>query len=139
MKDPAPVRLTISVEGIEVTELMPGSRSEKIEAGSIIEARVVDASAVVEGERVRPRWWWFAFGPLALAIPGKQQPDVKQHDYILTIKYRSGDEIHNAVFHRQDRSGLAVVEGLSRIISTLIQMRTSELERKPSNRTDDEF
>jgi len=114
------VRLIISTEGIEVAELIPGSRSLKIPAGSVIGASVVDASTMTPGKRRRrPIWSWLALGPLALLFPGKRSPDVKVHDYIFTIKYRSGDEVRNAVFHREDRSGLVVVEGLARIVSAI--------------------
>lgn len=119
-EDAGPVRLIVSNEGIEVTELMPGSRSIKIPAASILGANVVDASTMTEGKRRRrPTWSWLALGPLALLFPGKRTPDIKVHDYILTIRYRTGDEVRNAVFHREDRSGLAVVEGLARIVSAI--------------------
>jgi hypothetical protein len=119
-EDAGPVRLIISAEGIEVVELIPGSRSLKIPAGSILGASVVDASTMTAGKRQRrPMWAWLTLGPLALLFPGKRSPDVKAHDYILTIRYRSGDEVRNAVFHREDRPGLVVVEGLARIVSAL--------------------
>jgi hypothetical protein len=119
-EDPGPVRLIISTERIEVAELIPGSRSLKIPASSVLGASVVDASTMTEGKRRRrPTWSWLALGPLALLFPGKRSPDSKVHDYILTIRYRNGNEVRNAVFHREDRSGLAVVEGLARIVSAL--------------------
>lgn len=118
-EDAEPVRLIISAEGIEVSELVPGTRSVRIPASSILEANAVDASTMIEGKRVRPKWWWLALGPGALLIPGRKTPDVKEHDYILTIKYRAGTETRNAVFHREDRAGLAVVEGLARIVTSL--------------------
>jgi len=105
--DAGPVRLIISPDGIEVAELIPGTRSVKIPASSVLGASVVDASTMTEGKRRRrPMWSWLALGPLALLFPGKRTPDIKVHDYILTIKYRAGDETRNAVFHREDRAGL---------------------------------
>ncbi|MEK6284118.1 MAG: hypothetical protein AABO57_00080 [Acidobacteriota bacterium] len=118
-EDAGSVRLIIGPEGIEVAEIIPGSRSFKITASSILEANVVDASTMIEGKRIRPRWWWLALGPVALLVPGRRTPDVKEHDYILTIKYQAGSEVRNAVFHREDRAGLAVVEGLARIVTML--------------------
>ena len=120
-EDPCPVYLTIRVSGIEVTEVIPGTRSVNISAASIVNANVVDASTMAEGKRVRPTWWWFALGPLAFAIPGKRTSEQKKHDYILTIRYKKGSEIRNAVFHREDRSGLVVVEGLVRILTSLVR------------------
>ena len=122
-EDAGPVRLIIGPEGIEVTELIPGTRSVKIPAPSVLEANVVDASTMVQGARVRPKWWWLALGPVALLIPGKRTPDVKEHDYILTIKYNAGNEVRNAVFHREDRAGLAVVDGLARIVTMLARQK----------------
>jgi hypothetical protein len=129
-EDAKPVRLVISAEGIEVAELVPGTRSVKIPASSILEANSVDASAIIEGKRVRPKWWWLALGPGALLIPGKKTLDVKEHDYILTIKYRAGTETRNAVFHREDRAGRAVVEGLARIVTSLVRQKSSEVEKQ---------
>jgi len=118
-EDAMPVSLIISSEGIEVAELIPGTRSFKIPARSVLGANVVDASTMIAGKRKRSTWWWLALGPAALLIPGKKTPDIKEHDYILTIRYKGGDDVRNAVFHRQDRAGLAVVEGLSRIVTAL--------------------
>jgi hypothetical protein len=119
LEDAGPVRLVIGPDGIEVVELIPGSRSFKIPASAILGANVVDASTMVEGKRVRSTWWWLAIGPLALLMPGKKTPDVKEHAYILSIKYEAASGIRNAVFQREDRSGLAVVEGLARIVTML--------------------
>ncbi|MFY9573122.1 MAG: hypothetical protein WAV20_17110 [Blastocatellia bacterium] len=121
LEDAGPVRLTINADGIEVAELVPGTRAIKLPASSILDATVVDASTMIEGKRVRPGWWWLALGPLAFAFPGRKTPETKMHDYILTISYKSEGEIHRAVFHREDRAGLAVVEGLARIVGLLVR------------------
>ena len=123
LEDAGPVRLIISGDGIEVAELIPGSRSVKIPASSILDANVVDASTLLEGKRVRPAWWWLALGPFALAFQGRKTPDIKNHDYILAIRYKAANEVHTAVFHREDRVGLAVVEGLARIVSMLARKK----------------
>jgi hypothetical protein len=115
--------LTIADDGIEIAELVPGSRAIKIPASSILEANVVDASRMIEGKRVRPAWWWLALGPLALAFRGRKTADAKEHDYILTIRYEAANEVRNAVFHREDRPGLAVVEGLARIVTSLVNRK----------------
>ncbi|HVF90683.1 MAG TPA: hypothetical protein VNH22_11500 [Blastocatellia bacterium] len=122
--DSMAVRLTITPSGIVVNELMPGSRSFTIEADSIIEARVVDTSSTREGERQRASWkWWLVVGPLALFVPGKRLPETKQHDYMLTIRYRTRGQVRNAVFHREDRLGLSLVDGLARIINSIVAQR----------------
>jgi hypothetical protein len=128
--DSATVRMVISRDGIEISETVPGSRKFKIPAGSIIEATVVDGSTIVEGKRARPSpWWWLALGPFALAVPGKKTPDTKNHDYLLAIKYKEGTEIRTAVFHREDRAGLPVVEGLARIVRTLVRLQSEGSNR----------
>jgi hypothetical protein len=126
LDNPAPVRLVIDGTGIEVSELMPGSRSIKIPAASLIRASVVDGSNMVEGKRVRSPWWWLALGPFAVVVKGKKMPDTKRHDYLLTVKYRSGGEERNAVFHREDRAGLSMVEGLARIINALVRLKSKD-------------
>ena len=124
LDDATTVRMIISRDGIEVSETIPGSRKFNISADSIIDANVVDGSTIVEGKRTRSTWWWLALGPLAVLVPGKKAPDTKMHDYLLTIRYIEGSETRTAVFHREDRSGLPVVEGLARIIRTLVRLQT---------------
>ena len=118
LDNPVPVRLIISSEGLEISELMPGSRTFKITAEAIIDATVVDASTTIEGKKARPGWLWFALGPFA----AKKLPDEK-HDYILNITYRVDEEERNAVFQRSDRLGLHALEGLAKIIRVLIRLR----------------
>jgi hypothetical protein len=125
---PAPVKLVINADGIEVSELMPGSRTIKIAAPALVQASVVDGSTMIEGKRVRSPWWWLALGPLAPIVRGKKQPDTKKYDYLLTIKYRAGAEERNAVFHREDRAGLSMLEGLARIINMLVRMKSKEFK-----------
>lgn len=121
LNDPTPVRVVISLDGIEISEVMPGSRTIRIPARDVIEAQVADGSTFWEGERSRPFWWWLVLGPFALAIPGKKGAEEKNHDYLLTIKYHDDDEIRHAVFHREDSAGLSMVTGIARIVSSLVR------------------
>ena len=116
-EDPASVRLTVSDEGIEVAEVLPGTRSFKIPASSIIESNFADASTVTDEAQVPRKRRWFSRAKSA---------EVKVHDYILAIKYKEGDETRTAVFHRQDRAGLTVIEKLSRIVNSLIRQHSDE-------------
>jgi hypothetical protein len=127
LDNPAPVKLIINSDGIEVCELMPGSRTIKIDAASLVQASVVDGSITVEGKRARAPMWWLALGPFALVVKGKKKPDTKKYDYLLTIKYTAGGQECNAVFHREDRAGLSMLEGLARIINTLVRMKSGKL------------
>lgn len=123
LDDSATVRMVISRDGIEVCETVPGSRTFKIPASSIVDATVVDGSTVVEVKRVRSSWWWLVLGPFAPLVQRKKTPDTKKHDYLLAIRYKLGSETRTAVFHRQDRAGLPVVEGLARIVTTLVRLQ----------------
>ena len=112
--DAAPVRLIISAEGIEIAELIPGSRSVKIPASSILEASSADASTIRDTP-ARPKSGWLRFRPK------RSSPEPTSHDYILAIKYKEADETRTVVFHREDSAGLAVVEGLVRIVNSLVR------------------
>lgn len=128
LDDPLPVRLVINADGVEVSELMPGSRTYKIAAAALVEASVVDASVTVEAKRKRPALWRIVLTPFGRKVwkekPGETKA-VKQYDYVLTIRYRAGDAVRIAVFHRQDRIGLQVVDGLARIINLLVRITAS--------------
>lgn len=118
--DPMAVSFAITPSGIVVNELMPGSRSFLIEADSIIEAKVADTSSTEEGKRQGAAWRrWLAAG----LFSGRKPANAKRHDYMLTIRYRSRGEERNAVFHREDRLGLALVDGLARIINSIVKQR----------------
>ena len=122
LDNPGPVRLVIDREGVEVNELMPGTRTIRIDAQSLIRADVVDASTEIEPKKTGLSFWKLLITPLASKRRRGKLLDTKQHDYILNIRYKEGDEIRNAVFHRQDRAGLAFVEGLARIINMLVKI-----------------
>ncbi|HYP28192.1 MAG TPA: hypothetical protein VE262_15865 [Blastocatellia bacterium] len=130
--DQMAVRLTITPSGIMVNELMPGSRSFTIEADSIIEARVADTSSIKEGGRQgASRKWRFMVGPLAVFVPGGRLPDAKRHDYMLTIRYKYNGQVLNAVFHRGDRVGLAMLDGLARTINSIVKQRAGTPDHAP--------
>ncbi|MEN3334414.1 MAG: hypothetical protein V7641_3779 [Blastocatellia bacterium] len=131
LSDPAPVRLLINSTGIEVSEQMPGSRTAHIAAQAIVDANTVDASLTVEEKPARAPLWRYLILPFGIGWFFKKKPapaEKKQHDYVLLIRYRSGDETRTAVFHRQDRTGLAVVEGLARIINMLVRITKEKRE-----------
>ena len=118
LDNPAPMRLVIDRNGVEVNELMPGTRTIRIAAESLIRADVIDGSTEIEPKRKRRALWKILIFPFGLLIRSKNKPpETRRHDYILNIRYKVGGEIRNAVFHRQDRSGLHMVEGLARIIN----------------------
>jgi hypothetical protein len=123
--DPAPVRMLINADGVEVSEQMPGSRTAHIAAQAIVDANTVDASLAVEEKPARTPIWRYLILPFGIGWFFRKKPgptEKKQHDYVLLIRYRDQGETRTAVFHRQDRAGLAVVEGLARIINMLVRI-----------------
>lgn len=122
LDNPCPVRLVAGPAGLEVSELMPGSRVIKIAADALTGARVVDSSIVEEREKLRASWRWrLLLGRLAL--PGQKRPDTTKHDYILTISYKAAGEARNAVFQHQNRLGLTKVELFAGIINSIVRAK----------------
>src|SRR5205085_7718326 len=131
LDDPMPVRLLINRDGIGVSEQMPGSRTAHIAAHTILDANTVDASLTTEAPPPRAPVWRYLILPFGIGWFFKKRPapaEQKQHDYVLLVRYRSGGETRTAVFHRQDRAGLAVVEGLARIINLLARITKEKPE-----------
>jgi len=121
IEGPTNVKLKIGETGIEATKSAEVKPS-KIDARSIIGASVVDASFTVEGKRgLAPLRWWLMLGPFAFLVPGKKKPDEKKYDYLLSIKYKVGGQVKTAVFRRDDKVGLPVIEGLARIVNNIAQ------------------
>jgi hypothetical protein len=127
LDDPAPVKLAIGPGGIEVNEILPGSRTIRIHAEDVIDARVEDASAVVEGKPKRAPWWWYLIRPLGSARSAPDPGETKKHHYILTVRYNEEGEVRKAIFYREDRLGLSLLNGLARIIALLVR-RNEKLE-----------
>ena len=121
LDDPAPVKLAVGPEGVEINEIIPGSRSVKIAADQIIDAHVEDASTFIEGKPKRRALWWYLIWPLGSPPPAEKPSDTKKHDYILTIIYKAEDEVRTAAFRRGDSLGLSLLNGVARIIALLVR------------------
>jgi hypothetical protein len=124
LDEPGPVRLLINSSGIDVSEQMPGSRTAHIAARSLIDASTVDSSLMVETRPERTPLWRYLILPFGAGYffnKKSARTEEKQYDYVLLIRYRSEGEARTAVFHRQDRAGLTVVEGLARIVNLLVR------------------
>jgi hypothetical protein len=121
LDDPAPVKLAVGPAGIEIHEIIPGSRNVKIAADQILDAKVEDASTFVEGKRKRRPLWWYLIWPLGSPLPSEKPADTKKHDYILTITYEAEGDVRKAAFRREDRLGLSLLNGLARIIALLVR------------------
>jgi len=102
LDNPGPVRMIISSEGIEIAEILPGSRSFKIPAVSIIEVNVT-ASSVTTDSKERP-WWRRITGSLKDASTNDGSDSV-QGDYVFTVRYERDNEEGTIVFRRYDPNG----------------------------------
>lgn len=114
--DAGPVRLIVSSEGIEVLELMPGSRSVKIRADCILETRVEDSLVSHNGDDGKS-WKRLLKAPSAGA--SRNTTGSAKRQSVLTIKYRIDGEIREAIFCRDDPQGASAVAGVAKIMSTL--------------------
>lgn len=109
LDDPSPVRLIVTREGIEVVELVPGSRSIKIPASSIVEVSVTRSGF---GERhTESPWWRSALGPLRLGSVRSNTTN-EERGYRLAVQYRAGDEVHKGLFSCSQRDGRLVARKL---------------------------
>ncbi|HKP86492.1 MAG TPA: hypothetical protein VJZ26_10365 [Blastocatellia bacterium] len=126
LDNPAPVRLIINSDGVEVSELMPGSRTVRIAPESLVRADAVDASTANQPGRKRLSFWRALITPFNSDGWKRNPIDDTRHDYVLTIRYEEGGEVRNAVFHRQDRAGRSIVEGLARIINMLVRLKSGD-------------
>jgi len=114
--DAGPVRLIVSSEGIEVLELMPGSRSVKIPADCILETRVEDSLSSHNGDDGKS---WKRLLKVPSAGASRNAAGTAKRQSILTIKYRIDGEIRDAIFCRDDPPGASAVAGVAKIMSTL--------------------
>ena len=121
LDDPTPVRLAISESGIEIIEIMPGSRRIVIDAADVVDARVTGAGATNPDETtVHP--WWHRLSRSVFRTSRRPGVPVDQ-DYTLTIRYRESGEVLNAVFHRRGGAGLSMMQGLARSVASMVRLR----------------
>lgn len=114
--DEGPVRMIVSAAGIEVLELMPGSRSVKIPADCIVATRVEDSPIPHNGDDSK-LWKRMLKAPSASA--SRNTAHTAKRRSVLTIKYRIDGEIRDATFCRDDPPGASAVAGVAEIMSTL--------------------
>ena len=118
LDDPTPVRLAISESGIEIVEIMPGSRRIVIDAADVVDARVTGAGTSSSEETARQPWW-HRLGRSVFRRPGGS-PD---QEHTLTIRYRESGEVLNAVFNRRGGAGLSMMQGLARSVASMVRLR----------------
>jgi HSP20 family molecular chaperone IbpA len=112
-EDAAPVRLTVDLDGVEVTEIMPGTRSQRIPVESIVEANVRVSGRQQESSGDKSGWW------------RRGSSRAKERAYILTVRFRSDDAVSDAVFQREDDEGFTAIQSLARAIRLIVRLRGS--------------
>jgi hypothetical protein len=121
LDEPVPVRLLVGPRGIEVIEIMPGSRRVFIAGDSLLEARIEPASPG-PGAKASPRAR-LVIGKFNIRIPGGRARISASREYYLTIIYREGPETRSAVFHREESRGASSIKEIARTIAMLIAMK----------------
>jgi hypothetical protein len=124
LDEPVPVRLLVGPTGVEVIEIMPGSRRVLIPAGSLVESRIEPAAPGAD-PKAFPRQR-LVIGKLNITIPGGRARAGATRMYNLIIDYREGSETRSAVFHREESRGTSSIKNIARIISMLIGRQNSE-------------
>jgi hypothetical protein len=116
-----PVRLSISADGVEVKEVLPGSRIFLIPAEAIIEARIIDKIERVKVEKRVSLLQKLLSDP---SLPqGPQFVEQITHDYILTIWYRLEGRTFTGAFHREDEAGKALINQVAKHINSLVKFK----------------
>jgi hypothetical protein len=122
LDDPTPVRLSISEAGIEIVEIMPGSRRILIPASDVIDARVTGGGPAPGKANASP--WWVRIGQsFSRKSRRTQMSGEESSDYTLTIRYQEGGEERSAVFHRKGGAGLSMIRGVTRSVASLVRLR----------------
>lgn len=120
--EPTPVRLAISEDGIEIVEIMPGSRKILIPAADVIDARVTGAGGPGPG-KTTPQPWWLRIGRSVFRSRRTERLVEESPNYTLTLRYQESGEVRSAVFHRRGGAGLSMIQGLARSVASLVRLR----------------
>jgi hypothetical protein len=120
--EPTPVRLVISEDGIEIVEIMPGSRKILIPAADVVDARVTGAGGPSLG-KTTPQPWWLRIGRSVFRSRRTERLVEESPNYTLTLRYQESGEVRSAVFHRRGGAGLSMIQGLARSVASLVRLR----------------
>ena len=121
LDNPEPVSLTVSLNGIEVKESLPGSRRIQIDADSIIEAHIINNIQKVKVE-AKVSWW----RKLVLddeALEKHKRIEQVLYDYIITIRFRAGEKTCSAAFQSEGKAGASVVHKVAKTINSLLRFK----------------
>jgi hypothetical protein len=124
LDNPMPVRLTVNAQGIEVKEILPGTRIYQIDTPLIIEARVTRRV-----ERIKIEKKVSLLQKLLFDVSANQKRQFTEeflHDHLLTIWYREADKPCTAAFHREDEAGKSLINNVARAINLLVKFHAMQ-------------
>ncbi|MEW6130239.1 MAG: hypothetical protein AB1757_24605 [Acidobacteriota bacterium] len=125
LDSPLPVSFTVSLDGIEVKESMPGSRRVQIDAESIIEAHIINNIQKVKVEKRVALWRKLLLDDDALEK--HKMTEQILYDYIITIRFRSGEKTCSAAFQSAGREGSSIVNKVARTINSLLRFKAIQV------------
>jgi hypothetical protein len=121
LDNPEPVSLTVSLNGIEVKESLPGSRCVQIAPDEIIEAHIINNIQKVKVES-KVSWW----RKLVLddeALEKHKRIEQILYDYIITIRFHAGEKTCSAAFQSEGKAGASVVHKVAKTINSLLRFK----------------
>jgi hypothetical protein len=120
LDSPQPVSLRVTSEGVEIREMMPGTRTVQISAAAILEARVVrNIDRVRVDESVS--WWRKLFFDDETNQKNLRKKEEILREYIVTMRYRSEDKIFSVAFRRDDDMAAMTAEKFAKAINSLLK------------------
>jgi len=122
LDNPAPVRIAVDGSGLVISELIPGTRSTRIQNADIIGARAVAKRPAGEPSPRRFGRWWRGLHSFASDDKLEGSTDGRR-GHTLSIRYRDGEAVRTAVFQREDTIGLALINGLARLIGSVARSK----------------
>lgn len=123
LDEPMPVRLVVGPSGLEVIEMMPGTRRVLIPASSLIEAEVDDAGRLADSQDATGGRRQLVIGGINIPLPAISLAKRARRLCFLTVRYTVDFEERNAIFYGHEARGQSSIERIARTISLLIKWR----------------
>jgi hypothetical protein len=117
---PAPVGLVVGPSGLEIRELMPGTRSILIPIELLVSAGVTGPLRSVGTPPRRSASGW-------LRLKANDEPGENRRS-ALTLKHRLDGESQTVVFERNDEVGVEVLRRIARTITLLIRLQGTRVD-----------
>jgi hypothetical protein len=128
LHDPTAVRVTVSEAGIEITEIMPGTRKILIDAADLVDASVTHNNSLADGNVLHRPWWSKLRRPFSNKTRAEEIPPEDARDFTLTVTYRENGVVRRAVFQRQGGPGSLTIQILARTVASLKRLKVLKPE-----------